>query len=371
MNSNNFTGDVRSRGIPIQAKNSKVSTTERLMRISKRKVKSAENALKNQRKYGHNLDDDFDSNLQNFQNPFKYFKQNYIGKEMDLSNCNVGPVLMDDISQKFFPSMTVTRLLLGNCRLGNEGARVVVRGLMGNLTVEELDLSDNGITVNVMTTIGEFLQSNMTLEKLSLAGNCLTDETVEPLLDHLHSKCLLKELDLSRNILTEEFGKVSAMLAANKNLETLKLSSNQLADKGVAAMVTGIQKSKHLKYLDISWNYLYDAGAKEVAEIIRLNKSLSTLLVCGNFIREEGASHVGDALKKNTILQKLCIGHNFIKSEGAHVLLKAITQSVNSSLKELDLNGTVVDASFVNSLKTELPEKLPYLKVLRYTQSHA
>lgn len=302
--------------------------------------------------------------------PLEYLKVHRYDEEIDFTGWFLGPVNASEISPELVLCSNIVRLLLANSRLGDEGGKVIAKGLEENLSVRELDLSGNTLGQNAISAIGEMISKNQTLEKLNLSRNDLTDKDVEVFLHSLSRKNVLKDLDLSNNILCDQFAKrMSFVLENNFVLEKLSVSSNQLEMTGLQAMLPGLRKNKTLRVLNISWNYLYDAGAEILGEVIAENRSLIEVLACGNLFTAQAATCLAKGVAENSKLKVLRIGQNLIRNLGAYEFVNVLSESSSPSivLQMLDINGTIVDRRFKELIETGLPEKLSSLKVVNFS----
>ena len=363
--------DPRFRGIPKVYRSPKISSHVRLASGAKSRVLNAEKAFQMEKDKEEN-----DNEVDCVSNPFEFFRQHSFDKEVDLNGWIIDPKAACEIGSQLAPCSTIVRLFLANSHLGDEGGKAVAKGLEGNLSVRELNLSGNMLGQNAISSIGEMLNKNQTLEKLNLSRNNLTDPDVESLLDSLSRKTVLKELDLSQNILCDQFAKqMSFVLEKNFVLEKLFINSNQLEVTGLQALLPGLRKTKTLSALNISWNYLRDQGAEILGEAIACNRSLVEISACGNLFTPQAASFIAKGVATNSTLKVLRIGQNLIRNTGAFEFVNVFISEGGLSesgmpptvLEILDINGTIVDEKFKELIETELSERFPSVKVVNFS----
>lgn len=86
-----------------------------------------------------------------------------------------------------------------NCTSATAASRLFDSLKENNLSVSQLDLSNNSLNDSCMKSLGEYIQSNKHIEEVHI-GNHVTDKGVEILLTYLAGNTSLKELWMDRNL---------------------------------------------------------------------------------------------------------------------------------------------------------------------------
>jgi Ran GTPase-activating protein (RanGAP) involved in mRNA processing and transport len=119
----------------------------------------------------------------------------------------------------------------------------------------------------------------------------------------------------------------------NPLLSVLKLSYNDLGDRGAAIISSGFvmpDQTKHpgITVLDLGFNSIHDAGCIHIAlhALVR-NRVLSTLYLSGNYITESGAMGLGGAILQDCNLTSLYLdNNNGIEQVGIQALARSIAE---------------------------------------------
>lgn len=115
-------------------------------------------------------------------------------------------------------------------------------------------------------------------------------------------------------------------LLQNAQLSTLKLGYNNLEDKGVIILASGISEHHALESLDLGFNNFGEQGCKALASSIPTNGSLHTLYLAGNLIGEEGAMAVADVVRRGSTLHRLYMTGNRVGPDGVKALTEAMLE---------------------------------------------
>lgn len=119
-------------------------------------------------------------------------------------------------------------LKLGQCRLGDNAAIGLLKGLLKNTVMETVKLQGNGLTDKISEYLNDLIISNRAyLKSLDLSQNQLTDLTGETLATYLRVNTNLTSLNLQGNMLMSSSGSAfQDALTVNKSLTKLKLRFN-------------------------------------------------------------------------------------------------------------------------------------------------
>ncbi|WP_265042275.1 MULTISPECIES: AAA family ATPase [unclassified Wolbachia] len=142
-----------------------------------------------------------------------------------------------------------------------------------------LDLSSKTINISELVS---FLQSNLSITKLSLKSCYIGDEGAKALANV--NLANLTQLDLSCNKIDAEGAK--ALANGNlANLTQLNLSCNSIGDEGAEALANG--NLTNLTSLDVALNNIGDKGAKALADLKKVNvKGIENFGIIDSFINQ-------------------------------------------------------------------------------------
>jgi Ran GTPase-activating protein (RanGAP) involved in mRNA processing and transport len=224
-------------------------------------------------------------------------------------------------------------LNLANNGTVDEGARYIIKGLKGNASVTDLDLSENGITES-------------SAERLADVARGLWRD------GHKINDCLIKKIILSDN----NFGAagcrllVRAFTAENfQHLEMANCGAGFSSAKIVAENVREV--ATRWRVLDLRGNNLGRQGLNLIFWGLRQNRSLRVLLLGDNragpmFGSDDDAllRHgvaLQRALRANVVLRDLDLSYNGIDSQGGVNLFEALLE--NYTIRRVNLRGNVLD----------------------------
>jgi Ran GTPase-activating protein (RanGAP) involved in mRNA processing and transport len=146
----------------------------------------------------------------------------------------------------------------------------LANSITGRKTVERLNLADNAITDNGMSSVRTIIANcKGKLKQLNLASNMISGAGFEVLLDDLIVNTSLKHLDLGvhessmrKNSLgVQGASYLSYLLINNKTLESLALNNNDFGPEGGNFIGDALAENRSLKVLKISENDLRSQGA--------------------------------------------------------------------------------------------------------------
>ncbi|XP_065883142.1 protein NLRC3-like [Dysidea avara] len=137
----------------------------------------------------------------------------------------------------------------------------------------------------------EGLKMNTTLQRLNIIGSKLCDDHVAVnIINYLNSNCTIQELNLSNSgITSKEAKQIADVIIVNTTLLKFNISHNKIFDEGALAISDGIKNNNSLQELNISSNNITSKGAKQIADAIIVNTTLLKFNISCNKIFDEGA----------------------------------------------------------------------------------
>ncbi|XP_045204097.2 leucine-rich repeat-containing protein 74B-like isoform X2 [Mercenaria mercenaria] len=246
---------------------------------------------------------------------------------------------------------TIETLDLSDNDMGPLGAKYIADAMKENTFITNLNLSDNKLTALGVKYIVEIIIDQDTIKSLSIAGNGLREcdsEIIRPLFEHPVN---LRHLDMSRNELRMAGGEViGEALLENETIVSLDLSWNHLRRDGACFIADGLAGNTCLRKLNLAWNGFHLDGCQALARALEQNNTLTELDITCNRISKECLEKLMVGLKKNTTLEILRIGKNPVTPAGAMLLLEFLKDNKTTGIRELDITDQLVKPAFVDVL---------------------
>ncbi|KAL1263809.1 hypothetical protein QQF64_004164 [Cirrhinus molitorella] len=189
------------------------------------------------------------------------------GQSITTDTCSVlGRVLQNDT--------VFTEILLSDCMLSEEGAKLLLNGLCSNTTVKVLDLKGNNMRGTGAEALGQLLVRNKMLRRLVLEWNAL-------------------------GMWEEGFAVFCEGLASNASLTQLDLRNNQINHQGAAELCIALKRNSGLQELDLRWNNIGLLGGRSLLEAMQQNRTLTKLEMAGNNIPSDTLRAVEQSMNHN------------------------------------------------------------------------
>ena len=161
--------------------------------------------------------------------------------------------------------------LTGN-KISNQSLSLLSDALYNNITLTELDLSDNHISDTGVKILMDVLSTNKSiLKKLHLGSNNISDQGIEYLSNMLKTNHSLTHLMLNRNYITDRGVNVLANVLAlhNMSLEALSLSSNSLTTNiSIESLIIMLKHNEILKELDIKYCNISEINMQRLRQVV-------------------------------------------------------------------------------------------------------
>ncbi|XP_049916540.1 leucine-rich repeat-containing protein 45 [Epinephelus moara] len=193
------------------------------------------------------------------------------GQSLSVDTCSV-------LARSFQKDTAFTEVLLSDCMLSEEGAKVLLTGLFSNTTVKVLDLKGNNLRSTGAEVLGKLLARNKTLQRLVLEWNAL-------------------------GVWDEAFLLFCEGLASNTVLTQLDLRNNQINHHGASELALALQRNATLQVLDLRWNNIGLLGGRSLLEALQKNKSIMKLEMAGNNIPSDTLKALEQTTGHNSDIQ--------------------------------------------------------------------
>lgn len=217
-----------------------------------------------------------------------------------------------------------------------------------------------------VSDLARFIRTNKTLRHIDLSDNDLTDNAAQSIADIIKNGDSISELALRGNKLEDGGTVIGQALRVNDTLRLLDLSWNHLRGHGAIGLCKGLQVNRGLETLLLGWNGFGFEGSTAMAYALADNTTLCTLDLTSNRIHPPALFELIKGIEKNKTLSVLRLSQNPITASMTSVLLTKIYLAKESSLKELDLLGIIVDKEFEKILKEIQDSRL---FIVRFDQS--
>lgn len=191
--------------------------------------------------------------------------------------------------------------------------------------IEEIDLSNNSISINVSKQIAERINN---LKNLKVVG--FNDVFVS------RSK---EEIPKSLRLFIDAL--------EGKQISVLNLSDNAFGPAGVSAFDFYLKTTKYLKELILMNNGLGPEGSSSVAEALKSNPNicLERIRVGRNRLESKGATAFGSFFSTQTSLIEVVTFQNGIKEDGMINLLNGLANNKNIEILKINDNSIVGKAA--------------------------
>jgi hypothetical protein len=236
---------------------------------------------------------------------------------------------------------------LTSLTIGREQAIALCDGLraVGNHHFKELYMTRT--TFSEDAAVSEFadgLRANSSLDSLTLYSCSLRDAQIAQIIEALLPHPSLKELALRCDGgHTDGLTAIGKLLAANRRLEHLALSSQRTGDLNrkltshIYLLAEGMEGHPCLKKFDLSGNQLMDQDLGNLTQILSTCPRLERITLCGNEFSIKGLAMVAEQKLSNAV-RWLDLGYNSIQQdeEGDLHILKLLQD--NLRLEDVEWN---------------------------------
>ncbi|KAL7989510.1 hypothetical protein Chor_012176 [Crotalus horridus] len=194
-------------------------------------------------------------------------------QSLSVDSCGVlGKLLQDDLQ--------FTEIILNDCMLSEEGAKLLLHGLCSNTVVKFLNLKGNNLRAVGAEALGKLLRQNKTIQRLTLEWNNL-------------------------GVWEESFTIFCEGLGANHHLQMLDLRNNQINHQGAGELAMALKANSSLQELDLRWNNIGLLGGRALLNCLHSNRTVRQLELAGNNVPSDILKAVDQAMEHNQERQNI------------------------------------------------------------------
>ena len=261
---------------------------------------------------------------------------NWMVNTLDLTSNQLSGVGTSKILQGLQnASSRVSFLNISSNSVGLEGATAIGMLLNINTAIRMLNLHECNIGNDGLVVLSNGLAANRSLDKLVLSKNQLNEDIALGALGRALQTSKLTILDLSMNKLGSQ-GLQALDLHTNSTLETIELWGNGISiTGGIFVSDTLSSLRSKIQNLNLRSNDLGDIGAESIAFGLEYNRSLRKMWLSSNHIGDEGATHLARALRGHA-LESIYLSCCDIGNEGAKAFAELLGDPT-THLRVLDL----------------------------------
>ena len=257
----------------------------------------------------------------------------YLSGNVNLSKVidNTGAVI---VSNLLYNNMSITELNLSENNIKYVGLAAVSEWLKVNYSLEVLNMSHNWISIEGANKIAEVIKVNTTLQYLDISNCGIPDDGALVISESFRHSTTLQHLTISWkndkvtiNTSTTSFDTLLCRTKYFMDKKSINLSRKDIGNNGAVIVSNLLYNNKRIVTLDLSYNNISYDGVAAVAEWLKNNYTLQSLNMSHNKISVEGASKIAEAIQINKTLQKLDISECGIPDDGALVISKSLKKN--------------------------------------------
>ena len=240
-----------------------------------------------------------------------------------------------------------------SCKLSDAQIKLITEGIKENENIIALILRKNNISSQGGIYISDYINSHENMRQLFLGDNKIKDKGLKNLLKTLStSNKNITNLELSNNGFSlDDFNNLIEYLKTNPILNSLDISGNKLALKSAINLGATLCAMKSIKSLNMS-----NMGIiSEFIPYLFKSFNLEDITLDDNNLEEVGLIMLIKGLEGNKNLKKLSLKNTQLSSIGLTSLLKMLDKA--KDFKELHLENNTIDDMCIGIMKTMLKTK--------------
>lgn len=208
---------------------------------------------------------------------------------------------LEYVSNIVLKSTELEKLCVSNVRAFAPAMLALCQALANTPNIRDLDISDNGFSMEAASALSDALQSHTKLVRLVLSDLNLTTPMLSPITSALSATCPpIRELDLSNNELDGSDGETLSSLisALGSTLVILDVSTNELSSEGISSIADGITQiplSAPLASINVAQNGAGVNSIIKLAAALAPRTSVSKLIIHDNDVPESICTRIAAA----------------------------------------------------------------------------
>ena len=196
---------------------------------------------------------------------------------------------------------SLTYLSLPGNLIDDDLIGILIKGLMLNKTITQLDLSHNKIGQSGSRKIAKYLLQSQILTHLNLGDNVINYEGSRYLCQALKVNKSLINLNLKLNRIDDKAGQKMCidLRVKESKLETLNLAANLLGNMFCESLAEYISYNTSIKCLDISSNQIDESNSQTLKSSLVANERIIQFDVKRNGFTKDSEEEIGEIITKN------------------------------------------------------------------------
>ncbi|XP_048030188.1 leucine-rich repeat-containing protein 31 isoform X2 [Megalobrama amblycephala] len=286
-------------------------------------------------------------------------------EELDLSNNKLSIKGMENLTSSLGSTPRLKTLKLSMCGLNKDSLSVLGQALRFIPAVEHFDLSCNKEAGGGLATLTSNLALLTHLRSLDMHLCCLTEEDVLALVQVAPSLKELRELDLSSNKSVGDTLQNLLQTLPLSQITKLPLNNCALSTPACHALATAMQKLQQLESLNLSWNKCVGENLRQFLEPLQSDCKLQELRLSSCNLTTEDLLHLESACQRGVLsqLKRLDLSYNGSVGDGGWTSLFGKAAGLKG-LEELDVSLRPSAFLSVSPWMPALLEALPHLSSL-------
>jgi len=208
-------------------------------------------------------------------------------------------------------------------------------------SVQDLDMSDCGLTVRGIRNICEYMKTNTSITRLIMWGNSIGNEGARHVSDMLLVNKTLRILCImGSKIGPEGFDHISRGLAHNSTLHTIFLGNDQnVGDEHIRRLSKGLAVNRGLEVLDLAGAGITNKGLEPIEMALRTNYHLKNIWI-NHPMNEVDKIRLGPGttwrkicswMAMNDLDRKILLKHEAISTAEWHAILVKCHEARNTN----------------------------------------
>ncbi|MEE6505112.1 hypothetical protein FKM82_005443 [Ascaphus truei] len=213
--------------------------------------------------------------------------------------------------------------------------------------VEKINLNLNDLGPDGAPSIVHLLKIKPCLKRLLLYGNQLGDKGIITLMSGLS------------NLYTAnwcmERGPLRIQPKTHTELTELDIGGNQLTAEGLQSVAAFLRLNPPLKYIGLAQSTIGSWAAwVELFDAMKINKNITHMLLDENNLGNAGARLLAEVIEVSQSLVNIDLDSNDIGEEGGSALIRSLASNASSVLKHLSLDENHICAESMARIQKQL-----------------